>query len=90
MYSQIDNMQEANHVTHCARASGAEEVRPAPATLTERLGTDRAAALWVRAERRLDGPLKTTEGLNKEERMHVEGYIMPTRTLTSWNAPINA
>lgn len=48
------------------------------ATLTDRLGTDGAAVLWVRAERRLDGLLKTTKGLSKEERMHVEGYIMPT------------
>ena len=54
---------------------------PLVAALTNRLGTDRAAALWVRAERRLDGLLKTTEGLSKEERMHVEGYIMPTFAL---------
>lgn len=54
---------------------------PLVATLTDRLGADRAAALWVRAERRLDDLLKTTEGLRKEERMHVEGYIMPTFAL---------
>lgn len=51
---------------------------PLVATLTDRLGTDGAAALWVRAEQRLDGLLKTTETLSKAERMHVEGYILPT------------
>ncbi|MBQ9315863.1 MAG: L-2-amino-thiazoline-4-carboxylic acid hydrolase [Atopobiaceae bacterium] len=54
---------------------------PLVATLADRLGTDGTAALWVRAERRLDGLLKTTEGLSKGERMHVEGYIMPTFAL---------
>jgi 2-dehydropantoate 2-reductase len=51
------------------------------ATLTDRLGADEAAALWVRAERRLDGLLKTTEALGKTERMHVEDYIMPTSAI---------
>ncbi|MBR3157722.1 MAG: L-2-amino-thiazoline-4-carboxylic acid hydrolase [Atopobiaceae bacterium] len=51
---------------------------PLVARLSDRLGTDGAAALWVRAERRLDGLLKTTEALGKQERMHVEGFIMPT------------
>ena len=51
---------------------------PLVAKLSDRLGTDEAAALWVRAERRLDGLLRTTVALGKAERMHVEGYIMPT------------
>ena len=51
---------------------------PLVAKLSDRLGTDGAAALWVRAEQRLDGLLRTTVALGKVERMHVEGYIMPT------------
>ena len=50
-------------------------------TLTDRLDTDGAASLWVRAELRLDGLLKTTGALRKEERIHVESYIMPTIAL---------
>lgn len=54
---------------------------PLVAKLSDELGTNEAAALWIRAERRLDALLKTTESLDKEERMHVEGYIMPTCAL---------
>ena len=54
---------------------------PIIATLSDKLGTDEAAALWVRAERRLDALLKTTDGLSKEEKAHVEGFIMPTCAL---------
>ena len=51
---------------------------PLVARLSDMLGTDGSAALWVRAERRLDGMLRTTAELGKAERMHVEGFIMPT------------
>lgn len=51
------------------------------AKLSDKLGTNEAAALWIRAEQRLDALLKTTESLGKGERMHVEGYIMPTCAL---------
>ena len=51
---------------------------PLIATLSDRLGTDSTAALWVRAEQRLDRLLKTTEALGKAERVHVEDFIMPT------------
>ena len=54
---------------------------PLVATFCDRSGTNEAASLWVRAERRLDALLKTTGTLGKEERMHVEGYIMPTFAL---------
>ncbi|MBP3893438.1 MAG: L-2-amino-thiazoline-4-carboxylic acid hydrolase [Atopobiaceae bacterium] len=54
---------------------------PLIATLSDRLGTDNTAALWMRAEQRLDGLLKTTDELSKEEKAHVEGYIMPTFAL---------
>ena len=54
---------------------------PLVATLSDRLGTDDTAALWIRAERRLDDLLKTTDGLSKEEKAHVEDYIMPTFAL---------
>ena len=54
---------------------------PLVATLADRLGTEKAAALWVRAERRLDYLLKTADALSKEEKAHVEGYILPTFAL---------
>ena len=48
------------------------------ARLTDRLGSDEAAALWTRAERRLDGMLVDTQSLSKGEKMHVEKFVLPT------------
>lgn len=51
------------------------------ALLVDRLGADGAAALWVRAERRLDGMLAQSRSLPAGERFHVEGYVLPTCAL---------
>ncbi|MBQ9005794.1 MAG: L-2-amino-thiazoline-4-carboxylic acid hydrolase [Atopobiaceae bacterium] len=51
------------------------------AQLVDRLGTDGAAALWVRAERRLDGMLTQSKRLPKGERPQVEGFVLPTCAL---------
>ena len=51
------------------------------AALSDRLGTDDTAEVWVRAERRLDAYLHTTKALSEQEKAHVEGYILPTCAL---------
>ena len=48
------------------------------AQLVDRLGTDEAAALWVRAERRLDGMLAQSKSLPEGEKLHVEMFVLPT------------
>jgi hypothetical protein len=51
------------------------------ARLADRLGTDEAAALWVRAEQRLDGMLTQFSSLPKGEKPQVEGFVLPTSAL---------
>lgn len=51
------------------------------ASLSDRLGTDATAVLWVRAERRLGELIGTAVGLSKGEKQHVEGNILPTCAL---------
>ncbi|MBP3892494.1 MAG: L-2-amino-thiazoline-4-carboxylic acid hydrolase [Atopobiaceae bacterium] len=48
------------------------------ARLVDRLGVDEAAALWVRAERRLDGMLAQSRPLPEGEKLHVEVFVLPT------------
>ncbi len=48
------------------------------AQLVDRLGTDGAAALWVRAERRLDGMLAKSKWLPEGEKLHVEMFVLPS------------
>ena len=48
------------------------------ARLEDRLGADEAAALWARAERRLDGMLVQFRSLPKGEKPHVEKFVLPT------------
>jgi hypothetical protein len=51
------------------------------ARLVDRLGTDDAAALWVRAERRLDGMLTQFSSLPAGEKSQIEGFVLPTCAL---------
>ena len=46
--------------------------------LADRLGADDAAALWVRAESRLDGMLVQFSTLPKGEKPQVERFVLPT------------
>lgn len=50
---------------------------PLLSMLSEQVGTDEAAAIWVDAERHLEGMLASAQGLSDGERMHVEGFIHP-------------
>lgn len=49
--------------------------------LVDLMGTDEAAALWVRAERRLDGMLTQFSSLPKGEKPQVERFVLPTCAL---------
>ena len=46
-------------------------------TLTDRFGTDGTATIWLDAEHRLEGFLKTTAKLSSGEQLHAEGTIYP-------------
>ncbi len=46
--------------------------------LADRLGADEAAALWTRAENRLDGMLPQLSSLSRGERPQVEQFVLPT------------
>lgn len=48
------------------------------AQLVDQLGADEAAALWLRAERRLDAMLAQFSSLPKGEKPQVEGFVLPT------------
>ncbi|ACV23558.1 Uncharacterised protein [Slackia heliotrinireducens] len=53
------------------------------ARLADRLGADEAAALWARAESRLDGMSDQFSSLPKGERPQVEGFVLPTFAIYS-------
>ena len=77
-----DELEGQGGKTHTARRLlEAKKFDGLIAALVDLLGADETAELWIRAERRLDGFLQGTDELGKQEKAHVEGYIMPTCAL---------